>query len=90
MPEFLEMIIMYKDLEFKSAELERKYQKHNQYIHLITDTVRQMVHPPEKRKKRVGFEKQGALSYTCQKITGECIKKYKKIFYLTLFLKKYF
>lgn len=50
-----ELLAAHKDLAGKLAELERKYAAHDQAIASIITTIRQMVTPPETKKKPIGF-----------------------------------
>jgi hypothetical protein len=50
-----ELLAAHKDLAGKLSELERKYAAHDQAIAGIIATLRQMVAPPETKKKPIGF-----------------------------------
>jgi hypothetical protein len=50
-----EVMATHKDLEHQIAELERKYEGHDQEIQVIFQTIRELVAPPETPKKRIGF-----------------------------------
>ena len=51
-----EMISTHKELAYKLAELERKTEKHDKEICSIFEAIRQlMAPPPEKPKRRIGF-----------------------------------
>ena len=50
-----EIISTHKELAHKLNELERKFEKHDGEIHAIFETIRQLMTPPEKPKRRIGF-----------------------------------
>ena len=50
-----ELLAAHKDLAGKLKDLERKYAAHDQAIAGIIATIRQMVAPPETKKKPIGF-----------------------------------
>ena len=52
-----EMLSTNKELAHKLAQLERKIEKHDGEIKLIFDAIRQLMSPPEKAKKNIGFLK---------------------------------
>jgi len=52
-----EMLSTNKELAHKLAQLERKTEKHNGEIKLIFDAIRQLMIPPEKAKKKIGFKR---------------------------------
>ena len=39
----------------KLNELESKLEKHDKEIHVIFEAIRQLMTPPEKPKRRIGF-----------------------------------
>lgn len=45
----------HKELAHKLAELERKIEKHDSEIKGIFEAIRQLMAPPEKPKRRIGF-----------------------------------
>ncbi len=45
----------YKEIIDKLNELERKSEKHDDEIKVIFDAIRQLMIPPEKPKKKIGF-----------------------------------
>lgn len=45
----------HKDLARQIADLEQKYNGHDQEIEAIFQTIRELVTPPETPKKRIGF-----------------------------------
>ena len=44
-----------KELVHKLSQLERKTEKHDAEIHAIFKPIRQLMTPPEKTKKRIGY-----------------------------------
>lgn len=46
-----------KELAQKLNELEKKYEKHDKDIKAIIDALRQLMTPPEKTKRKIGFIK---------------------------------
>ncbi len=44
-----------KELAYKLGELERKVSKHDENIRNIFEAIRQLMAPPEKPKRRIGF-----------------------------------
>ena len=52
-----EMLSTHKELANKLAQLERKIENHDEEIRLIFDAIRQLMTPPEPRKKQIGFLK---------------------------------
>lgn len=50
-----EIISFHKDLAYKLAQLESKYEKHDKQIHIIFEQIRQFLTFKEKPKKRIGF-----------------------------------
>ncbi len=44
-----------KELAYKLEELERKISKHDENIQDIFEAIRQLMAPPEKTKRRIGF-----------------------------------
>jgi len=50
-----EMLSTHKELAHKLAQLERKIEKHDDEIKLIFDAIRQLMTPPEPKRKRIGF-----------------------------------
>ncbi|MDY6837156.1 MAG: ORF6N domain-containing protein [Thermodesulfobacteriota bacterium] len=54
----------HKELAAKLNELERKIEKHDESIETIFEAIRQLMTPPEKPRKKIGFEiKEGRSSY---------------------------
>lgn len=50
-----EMLSTNKELAHKLAQLERKIEKHDEEIRLIFDAIRQLMTPPEPKRRRIGF-----------------------------------
>jgi len=50
-----EFISTHKELAFKLNELERKIERHDVEIQAIFEAIRQLMTPPEKPKRRIGF-----------------------------------
>ncbi|OGL46896.1 MAG: DNA-binding protein [Candidatus Schekmanbacteria bacterium RBG_16_38_10] len=50
-----EMLATNKELAHKFDQLERKIEKHDEEIKLIFDAIRQLMTPPEPKRKRIGF-----------------------------------
>jgi len=55
------MLSVHKDLEHKLATLEQKY---DEQFKLVFDAIRALMAPPEKPRKKIGFEvKEGRATY---------------------------
>ena len=50
-----EMLAAHKDLAHKLAELERKLQNHDESIKSLVVAIRQLMSPPESKKRPIGF-----------------------------------
>jgi hypothetical protein len=50
-----EILSINKELAHKLAQLERKIEKHDEDIRLIFDAIRQLMTPPEPKRRRIGF-----------------------------------
>lgn len=50
-----EILSLNKDLAHQLAQLERKIEKHDDEIKLIFDAIRQLMTPPEPKRKKIGF-----------------------------------
>ena len=50
-----QILSTHKELAYKLAELERKIERHDEEIKVIFDAIRQLVTPPEKPRRRIGF-----------------------------------
>ncbi len=51
-----EIISTHKELAYKLTELERKIEKHDEEICSIFEAIRQLMAPPEKKRRRIGFK----------------------------------
>ncbi len=52
-----EIMSTHKELAHKLAQLERKIEKHDEEIKLIFDAIRQLMIPPEPKRRRIGFHR---------------------------------
>src|SRR3989338_9022616 len=50
-----EILSTHKELSYKLNELERKIEKHDDEIRSIFEAIRQLMTPPEKTKRQIGF-----------------------------------
>ncbi len=50
-----EMLSTNKELAHKFDQLERKIEKHDEEIKLIFDAIRQLMIPPEPKRRKIGF-----------------------------------
>jgi phage regulator Rha-like protein len=50
-----EMIAGHKEFTEKFNQLEKKFEKHDLEIQSIFEAIRQLMMPPDKSKKRIGF-----------------------------------
>jgi phage regulator Rha-like protein len=53
-----EMISSNKELTHKLAQLEKKTENHDEEIKLIFSAIRQLMAPPEPKKKKIGFKRE--------------------------------
>lgn len=53
-----EILSTHKELAHKLAQLERKIEKHNDEIKVIFNAIRQLMAPPETKKKKIGFRRE--------------------------------
>jgi hypothetical protein len=51
-----QMLATHKQLARKLAELEQHLESHDQQIQAIFEAIRQLMTPPDTRRKRIGFE----------------------------------
>jgi hypothetical protein len=51
-----DILATHKELVHKLEELERKYETHDKQIKSIFDAIRQLMLPPEKPKRQIGFK----------------------------------
>jgi len=59
------MMISHTQLAHKLADLERHIKEHDEQIQAIFEAIRQLMLPPERPKKRIGFEvKEAATAYS--------------------------
>lgn len=49
------ILLTHKELAVKIESLEKRYAEHNQTIKEIFEAIRQLMAPPEKPKRRIGF-----------------------------------
>lgn len=49
------MLATHKELTRKLSELEHKVGKHDEQIQVIIDAIRQLMTPPEPKKRKIGF-----------------------------------
>ena len=54
-----EMISTNKELAHKLGLLERKIEKHDDEIKAIFNAIRQLMTPPETKKRKIGFQREG-------------------------------
>ena len=65
-----QMMATHKELAFKLAELEERLEGHDEQIQNIFEAIRQLMAPPERERKKIGFEvKESAGGY------GKGVKK---------------
>lgn len=50
-----QFLLTHKELAHKLAELERKMEKHDTEIQGIFEAIKQLMSPPEKPKRQIGF-----------------------------------
>ena len=51
-----QILSTHKELADKLNKLEDKYEKHDKDIKAIIDAIRQLMAPPEKPKRKIGFK----------------------------------
>ena len=54
-----QILSTHKELAYKLTELERKIEKHDEEIKAIFDAIRQLMVPPAKPQRRIGFVQKG-------------------------------
>ena len=54
-----QILSTHKEIAYKLTELERKVEKHDKEIKAIFDAIRQLMRPPEKPQRRIGFVQKG-------------------------------
>jgi len=47
----------HKELAHKLKDLESKIEKHDEEIHTIFEAIRQLMAPPERPKRKIGFNR---------------------------------
>ncbi len=50
-----EILSTHKELAHKLTQLEQKIEKHDEEIKVVFDAIRQLMTPPEPKKKKIGF-----------------------------------
>jgi len=50
-----EMLTTHRELARKLAQLEKRIEGHDEEITAIFEAIRQLMEPPDKRSKRIGF-----------------------------------
>jgi hypothetical protein len=59
-----EIFLSHKELVYKLAELEERLEGHDEQIQSIFEAIRQLMTPPERPRRRIGFEaKEAAAPY---------------------------
>jgi hypothetical protein len=53
-----EILSTHKELAHKLAQFERKIEKHDDEIKVIFNAIRQLMSPPESKKKKIGFRRE--------------------------------
>jgi len=53
-----EMVLTHKELAHKLAQLERKIGKHDDEIKTIFNAIRQLMVPPEPKRRKIGFRRE--------------------------------
>jgi hypothetical protein len=51
-----EMVQTHRELARKLAELEQRFEDHDEKIEVIFEAIRQLMAPPEKERRKIGFE----------------------------------
>ena len=64
-----EMMATHKELAFKLIELEERLEGHDEQIQNIFEAIRQLMTPPERERKKIGFEVNEAAA-RCKKGKG--------------------
>ncbi len=52
-----EILSTHKELAHKLKKLERKFENHDEEIHVIFEAIRQLMEPPETKKRKIGFKR---------------------------------
>jgi hypothetical protein len=58
-----EMMATHKELAFKLIELEERLEGHDEQIQSIFEAIRQLMTPPERERKKIGFVNEPAARY---------------------------
>ena len=58
-----EMMATHKELAFKLVELEERLEGHDEQIQNIFEAIRQLMTPPERARKKIGFENEPPARY---------------------------
>jgi hypothetical protein len=59
-----EMVATHRELARKLSELEQRFEDHDEKIQAIFEAIRQLMAPPERQRKKIGFEvKEGRAPY---------------------------
>jgi hypothetical protein len=58
-----EMMATHKELAFKLIELEERLEGHDEQIQNIFEAIRQLMTPPERERKKIGFVNEPAAGY---------------------------
>jgi len=58
-----EMMATHKELAFKLIELEERLEGHDEQIQNIFEAIRQLMTPPERERKKIGFVNESAARY---------------------------
>ena len=53
-----EILSTHKELASKLNQLEKKIEKHDEEIYTIFEAIRQLMVPPEKKKRKIGFRRE--------------------------------
>ncbi len=53
-----EILSTHKELASKLNQLEKKVGKHDEEIYTIFEAIRQLMIPPEKKKRKIGFRRE--------------------------------
>jgi len=56
-----QLLSTHKELTHKLIELERKIEDHDEEIHTIFETIRQLMASPEKKRPKIGFKREGGI-----------------------------
>ena len=66
-----EMMATHKELAFKLIELQERLEGHDEQIQSIFEAIRQLMTPPERERKKIGFEvNEAAARYKKGKSSG--------------------